>query len=265
MRTVLTIAGSDSSGGAGIQADLRTFASLGVRGVSAITAVTAQNERGVSAIATLEADVVTAQIEAVASDGAIHATKIGMLANAAITEAVAAAIEDLELPLVVLDPVLASNSGTRLIDPDGVQAMITELLPRVLVITPNLLEAEALAGRRIHTLDDARDAALRLHDMGAEHVVIKGGHAPAQRQNVERKARREKGKGQRADVVDLLFDGRNFHEMRIPRVSGSNVRGTGCSYASALAAFLALGHGLPQSARRAQRHVARLIARTAVY
>src|SRR5262245_50343096 len=127
MRTVLTIAGSDSSGGAGVQADLRTFAHLGVHGTTAITAITAQNARGVSAVQAVEADLVAAQSDAVAGGGPVHATKIGMLATAAIAEAVAAAIEDLQLPLVVLDPVLASTSGTRLLDDDGVQTLLTEL------------------------------------------------------------------------------------------------------------------------------------------
>src|SRR5205814_4007453 len=149
MRTALTIAGSDSSAGAGIQADLKTFAAFGLYGTSAITAVTAQNTQGVEAVLALSADFVTAQIEAVASDIAIHATKIGMLATAAIVEAVAAAIDDLELPLVVVDPVLVSTSGDRLLDADGVQAMINQLFPRARVVTPNLPEAEALSGRRI--------------------------------------------------------------------------------------------------------------------
>src|SRR5262245_45185140 len=202
MRSVLTIAGSDSSGGAGIQADLRTFAALGVHGATAITAITAQNATGVSAIAPLAADLVTAQIEAVAA-GDLHATKIGMLATAAIAEAVAAAIEALDLPLVVLDPVLASTTGTRLLDADGVQTLLLELLPRALVITPNTLEAEALSGRPIRSLADARDATKRLHDMGARHVIITGGHAP-------------EVAGSRV-VVDLLFDGRTFHESRVAR------------------------------------------------
>jgi hydroxymethylpyrimidine/phosphomethylpyrimidine kinase len=256
MRTVLTIAGSDSSGGSGIQADLRTFESLGVRGVSAVTAVTAQNARGVSAIAPLEADVVASQIEAVAAE-TVDATKIGMLANAAIAEAVAAAIEDLDLPLVVLDPVLASTSGTRLIDSEGVQVLITELMPRALVITPNLPEAEALSGLRIRTLDDARLAARRLHDMGAAHVLIKGGH-----RGEETRSAGQKG-GATGDVVDLLFDGRKFTELHVGRAGGGrNVRGTGCTYSSAVAAFLAQGLELQDAAARAQRHVAALIART---
>jgi hydroxymethylpyrimidine/phosphomethylpyrimidine kinase len=267
MRSALTIAGSDSSGGAGIQADLRTFAALGVHGGCAITAITAQNRSGVSAIEALAADLVTAQIEAAASDVELHATKIGMLANAAIAEAVAAAIDDLELPLVVLDPVLASSSGTRLLDGDGVQTLLVELLPRVLVVTPNLPEAEALSGRIIASPDDARDAARRLHDMGAANVLIKGGHAKGKREKLEGKSKGKKGKGQRAtsdeqpEVVDLLFDGRKFHEFRVPRVDGASARGTGCTYASAVAAFLALGRTLPDAAARAQRHVAAHLAR----
>ena len=149
MRHALTIAGSDSSGGAGIQADLKTFAAFGVYGTSAITAVTAQNTLGVTTAAALSADLVTAQIEAIAGDIRIDATKIGMLATAAIVEAVASAIEELDLPLVVLDPVMVSSSGERLLDEDGIQALRFELLPRARVVTPNIPEAEVLSGCRI--------------------------------------------------------------------------------------------------------------------
>src|SRR5499427_8641794 len=149
MHTALTIAGSDSSGGAGIQADLKTFAAFGLYGVSVITAVTAQSTKGIEATLALPADLVTAQIEAVAGDMSIRATKVGMLANAAIVEVVAAAIEELDLPLVVVDPVLISSSGERLLDEDGVRALCAELLSRARVVTPNIPEAEALSGRRI--------------------------------------------------------------------------------------------------------------------
>lgn len=247
MTSVLTIAGSDSSGGAGIQADLRTFAAIGVDGKTAITAITAQNSHGVTAIEPLPADLVTAQIEAAATDG-LSATKIGMLANAAIAEAVAAAIDDLELPLVVLDPVLASSSGTRLLDADGVQTLLLELLSRVLVITPNIPEAEALSGIRIASSADVRRAAQRLHQIGARNVVVKGGHA------------RGAGPGVEDMVEDLLFDGRTFHELRVARVPGA-VRGSGCTYASAVAAYLALGDRLPGAAAKAQQHVAGVIRR----
>src|ERR1700681_1471307 len=164
MRTALTVAGSDSSGGAGIQADLRTFAAFGVYGTSAITAVTAQSTIGITAVTALSADLVTAQIEAVAGDIEIHATKVGMLATAAIVEAVAAAIHELDLPLVVVDPVLVSTSGERLLDEDGVRTLCAELIPRARVVTPNVPEAEALSGRRIRSLDDAREAARRIQE-----------------------------------------------------------------------------------------------------
>src|SRR5882724_8273362 len=180
MRTALTIAGSDPGGGAGIQADLKTFAAFGVYGASAITAITVQNTLGVEAVAPLTADLVTAQIEAVAGDLSIDATKIGMLGTAAIVEAVVAAIAELELPLVVVDPVLVSTNGERLLDADGVQAMISELLPLARVVTPNLPEAEALSGRRITSPEDARDAARTIHEMGAAAVIITGGHGVEQ-------------------------------------------------------------------------------------
>jgi hydroxymethylpyrimidine/phosphomethylpyrimidine kinase len=248
MPSVLTIAGSDSSGRAGIQADLRTLALLGVHGATAITAITAQNTRGVAAIEPIAADLVTAQIESVATD-ALSATKIGMLATAAIVEAVAAAIEELDLPLVVLDPVLASTSGTRLLDDDGVQTLMLELLPRVLVITPNVPEAEALSGVRIASADDVRRAARQLHAMGAANVIIKGGH----------RSDTSTGHSRRSPVIDLLFDGRDFHELQLPRVDRTNARGTGCSHSSALAAFLAMNNPLVTAASKAQQHVAQLI------
>jgi hydroxymethylpyrimidine/phosphomethylpyrimidine kinase len=244
MRHALTIAGSDSGGGAGIQADLKTFAAFGVYGTSAITAVTAQNTLGVTTAAALSADLVTAQIEAIAGDIRIDATKIGMLATAAIVEAVASAIEELDLPLVVLDPVMVSSSGERLLDDDGIRALRVELLPRARVVTPNLPEAEVLSGCRIATADDRRRAAERIHEFGAAAVVITGGH------------------GEGADVVDLLFDGASFTELKTPRAAtGSHgLHGTGCAFASALAAGLALGEPLPIAAGRAQRYVAGAIA-----
>jgi hydroxymethylpyrimidine/phosphomethylpyrimidine kinase len=237
MRAALTIAGSDSSGGAGIQADLKTFAAFGVYGTSAITAVTAQNTIGVEAVEPLSADFVTAQIEAVAGDIALRATKTGMLANAAIVEAVAAAIDELELPMVVVDPVMVSTDGRRLLDADGEQAMRLELFSRALVVTPNIPEAEALSGVRIASPGDAREAARRIHDMGPRAVIVTGGHSGG------------------TDVVDLLFDGDAFHEFAAPRVDVKGTHGTGCSYAAAVAAALALGISLSDAARDAQRFV----------
>jgi hydroxymethylpyrimidine/phosphomethylpyrimidine kinase len=239
MRVALTIAGSDSSGGAGIQADLKTFAALGVYGTSAVTAVTAQSTVGVVQSLPLPADVVTAQIEAVAGDIDIHATKTGMLADAAIVEAVAAAIKELELPLVVVDPVLASKRGDRLLDADGVKMLCTELLPLARVVTPNVPEAETLSGHRIRDDDDAREAARRIHGLGAAAVIITGGHRP-----------------DAAVVTDLLFDGRQFSTSSTPRLDRANTHGTGCTFAAALAARLALGDELAVAASRAQHYVA---------
>ncbi len=243
IRVALTIAGSDSSGGAGVQADLRTFTALGVYGVSAVTAITAQHTGGVDAVASLSADLVTAQIEAVAGDIEIHATKIGMLGTAAIVEGVVAAIRELELPLVVVDPVIVSSSGARLLDADGVQMLCTELFPCAAVVTPNIPEAEALSGCRITSGDTARRAAERIHDMGPGVVVITGGHAEG------------------SDVVDLVYDGHAFFEHRTPRYTGAPVHGTGCAFSSALTSWLALGHAPADSAQRAQQFVAAALDR----
>ena len=243
-RVVLTIAGSDSSGGAGIQADLKTFAALGVYGTSAITAITAQSTAGVVEAAVLSADLVTAQIEAVAGVIDIHAVKTGMLGDAAVVEAVAAAIKELELPLVVVDPVLASTGGARLIDDDGLQMLCAELLPLARVVTPNLPEAEVLSGKRIATDEDFREAARRIHDLGAAAIIITGGHRPG------------------GEVTDLLFDGRTFTEFRTPRIETRDTHGTGCTFASAVAAHLALGRTLGEAAELAQQYVAGAIRRS---
>jgi hydroxymethylpyrimidine/phosphomethylpyrimidine kinase len=249
MRSALTIAGSDPGGGAGIQADLKTFAAFGVYGVSAIAVITVQNTQGVDRFTALEADLVEAQIEAVAGDITLHATKIGMLANAAIVEAVTAAIGELDLPLVVVDPVLMSSSGRPLLDADGQRALVAELLPQARVATPNVAEAAVLSGRAIASLDDARDAARRIRDLGPRAVVITGGHGLGTR-----------GADAATHVVDLLLDGDEFTECRVPRVDAGATHGTGCTFASAVAASLALGHALPEAVSRAQRYVAGALA-----
>lgn len=235
---VLTIAGSDSGGGAGIQADLKTFAALGVYGTSAITAITAQNTVGVSAAQVLASDLVVAQIEAVASDFTVAATKTGMLGSAAVVEAVAAAIAEFDLPLVVVDPVMLAKGGDRLLDVDAVAALKATLLHHALVVTPNIPEAEVLSGITIAGLDDAKRAAERLRGSRGPAVIVKGGHAGG------------------AEVVDLLFDGNRFYEFRMPRIDSRNTHGTGCTFASAIAAGLALGQALPDATARAQAYVA---------
>jgi hydroxymethylpyrimidine/phosphomethylpyrimidine kinase len=237
----LTIAGSDPGGGAGIQADLKTFAALDVYGASVITAITVQNTLGVIAVEPLAADLVTAQIEAVAGDMDLQATKIGMLATAAIVEAVTATIDELELPNVVVDPVLVATSGARLLDEDGLHVMRAELFPRALVVTPNIPEAEAISGYAIRSMEDAQEAARRIHDLGPGSVLITGGHAEGD------------------VVVDLLYDGDRFVELRTERVVTPPVHGTGCTFASALTAYVASGFTLEQAAERAQRYVARAI------
>ena len=238
MRTALTIAGSDSGAGAGIQADLKTFAAHGVYGTCAITAVTAQNTLGVTMVEAMPADLVTAQIEAVASDIGVHAVKTGMLATAAIVEAVAAAVRDLELPLLVVDPVMVAKSGDSLVLDDVAATMKTELLKRAFLVTPNIPEAETLSGVTIHNEHDRREAARRIAALGAKNVVIKGGHLPSD------------------DIVDVWFKHGEFVEFRHTRVPGRHTHGTGCTFASAITAMLARGESLAEAIPRAQRYVA---------
>jgi hydroxymethylpyrimidine/phosphomethylpyrimidine kinase len=238
MKKALTIAGSDSGGGAGIQADLKTFAAHRVWGTSAIAAVTAQNTLGVTAVQALSADVVTAQIEAVAADIGVDAVKTGMLATAAIVEAVAAAIDTLELPNVVVDPVMIAKGGDRLLEDEAVTAIRLELLRRARVVTPNAQEAGILAGMTIVSLDDAREAARRIFALGPGAVIVKGGHLPG------------------AEAIDLLFDGHGFVELRGPRIETRNAHGTGCTFAAALAANLAFGRSLRDAAANAKQYVA---------
>jgi hydroxymethylpyrimidine/phosphomethylpyrimidine kinase len=242
MVTALTIAGSDSGGGAGIQADLKTFAAHRVYGTSAIAALTAQNTQAVLGVHPVPAEFVVAQIDAVASDIAVHAVKTGMLATPAVVEAVAAALARWAFPSVVVDPVMVAKSGDQLLAEAAVQTVRRILIPRASVVTPNRMEAEVLLGRSVRTRDDARDAARRLVDIGAGAAVVKGGHFDE------------------ADVVDLLFDGSDFHEFRHPRQQTRHTHGTGCTFAAALAANLALGHALPDAVQRTTDYVAGAIA-----
>jgi hydroxymethylpyrimidine/phosphomethylpyrimidine kinase len=241
MKRALTIAGSDSGGGAGIQADLKTFAAHGVYGTSAITAVTAQNTLGVTAIHTLPADMVVAQIEAVVSDIGTDAVKTGMLATAAIVEAVAAVIAELDLPRVVIDPVMVAKGGSRLVDDEAIDTIRTELLPKAMVITPNADEASALLNDEVRTMDQARAAVRRLKELGPGAVILKGGHLEG------------------SLAVDLLFDGVRLVELRAPRIETASTHGTGCTFASAIAANLALGQDLKTAAEHAKRYVTEAI------
>jgi hydroxymethylpyrimidine/phosphomethylpyrimidine kinase len=242
MVTALTIAGSDSGGGAGIQADLKTFAAHGVYGTCAITALTAQNTMAVTGVVAVAPGFVTAQIDAVASDIAIGAAKTGMLPTAAVVDAVVEALARWDFPHVVVDPVMVAKSGDTLLDTAAAERIRTALLPRAGVVTPNRPEAEVLTGHRIVTAMDVRDAARRLVGMGAKAAVIKGGHFDG------------------PDVIDLLFDGSHFHEYRHPRQQTRHTHGTGCTFAAALAANLALGHSLTEALARTTDYVAGAIA-----
>ncbi|HEX6463273.1 MAG TPA: bifunctional hydroxymethylpyrimidine kinase/phosphomethylpyrimidine kinase [Vicinamibacterales bacterium] len=245
MRTALTIAGSDSGGGAGIQADLKTFAAFGVYGTSAITAVTAQNTTGVSTWEPVSTELVIAQIEAVGSDFAPAALKTGMLGTAAIAEAVAATIAELDLPNLVVDPVMVAKDGSRLLQEDAVAAVLAELLPRAEVVTPNVPEAVSLVGFSIRTLDDMREAARRIRKLGPRVVVLKGGHLPP---------------GSDPDIpldeiVDVVSSAHADFDVRGPRIESRHTHGTGCTYAAAIAAGLALGQSIEQAVRGARAYV----------
>jgi hydroxymethylpyrimidine/phosphomethylpyrimidine kinase len=223
MHTALTIAGSDSGGGAGNQADLKTFAAHRVFGTSAITAVTAQNTLGVTMWRALPTDLVTAQIEAVAGDIGADAVKVGMLASAAIVEAVAAAIAELDLPHVVVDPVMVAKGGDRLLEEDAVGAIRTELLPRAHIVTPNVPEAEVLSGLTIRSIDDMRAAGERILRLGPRVVLVKGGHVDG------------------PESIDVACTVDGTFELRGPRIASRHTHGTGCTLSSAIAANLALG------------------------
>ena len=237
MVTALTIAGSDSGGGAGIQADLKTFAALGVFGTSALTAITAQNTTGVRGIEMVSAPLVVAQIVAVLDDIGAGAIKTGMLGTAAVVEAVASVLRERGSSPIVVDPVMIAKSLHRLLSEDAVGVMIRDLLPLAAVVTPNAPEAEVMTGRPVRTEAEARDAARRLHDLGTRAVIVKGGHLDT------------------PDVVDVLFDGQHFHEARGPRHPTRHTHGTGCTFAAALAAHLALGHALHDAFDRSRAYV----------
>jgi hydroxymethylpyrimidine/phosphomethylpyrimidine kinase len=239
----LTVAGSDSSGGAGIQADLKTFAAFGVYGASVITALTAQNTSGVSGIHQVPADFVTAQFDAVFSDLDVRAVKIGMLAQSATIEAVAAALTRWSPQHVVLDPVMVATSGDRLLPADAVQALRTRLIPHASVITPNLPEAAALLGEPVAASEAAiEEQGRRLLAMGCPAVLIKGGH------------------GEGAESTDYLVRDSGVIAFSAPRIVTRNTHGTGCSLSSAIAAGLARGDDLETAVRSAKAWISAAIA-----
>ena len=238
----LTIAGSDSGGGAGIQADLKAFTAFGVYGMSVLTAITAQNTVGVFGVEELSPAFIGAQLDAVISDIGTDAAKTGMLSSAAIVAIVAEKVREHRIANLVVDPVMVAKSGDTLLAADAQAAVRERLLPLALVATPNAPEAEALTGVRIDGLESTRDAAVRLHALGVRWAVVKGGHLPLE-----------------GEAVDLIYDGREFTELRAPRFPTANTHGTGCTFSAAIAAALARGLPPLDAIRRAKAYVTRAI------
>ncbi|MGH2557778.1 MAG: bifunctional hydroxymethylpyrimidine kinase/phosphomethylpyrimidine kinase [Thermomicrobiales bacterium] len=233
----LTVAGSDSGAGAGIQADLKTFAALGVYGTSALTAITAQNTLAVLAIAEVPEEVVALQIDAVMEDIGPDAVKTGMLSSASIIEIVADRLEAWGVDKLVVDPVMIAKSGDRLLQPDATQALRNTLLPLAMIVTPNLPEAQVLSGREILNDEDVQDAARAIAALGPRIVVVKGGH-------------------RKGAPIDVVFDGSTVHEISGDRIETLNTHGTGCTFSAAIAANLALGRNPLEAIDAAKRFVA---------
>ncbi len=240
MKIVMTIAGSDSSAGAGIQADLKTFAAFGVYGTSVVTAVTAQDMDEVSCVETVSPEVVAAQIDAVVSGIGADVVKTGMLASGPIIDVVASKLQEYGLTQLVLDPVLTASGGRPLLEEGGLDLLREKLLPLALIVTPSVEEAGALVGRRLEGPEDVRQAAHDLVDMGARNVVITGGD----------------GTG---PAIDLFFDGQQYHEFAAARVDTVNTHGTGCTFAAAVAASLAKGSAPRQAVAMAKAYVTKAI------
>lgn len=243
--TALTIAGSDSGGGAGIQADLKVFMAFGCHGMSAVTALTAQNTRGVTGVHEVPAAFVVEQIHAVVSDLGVDAAKTGMLASAAIVEVVAEAVAVHRISPLVVDPVSVSKHGSRLLAEDAVDALKTRLLPHAALITPNLHEAEMLLGHSVNTLEEMKEAARELADLGPEAVLVKGGHLQGE-----------------DSAVDVFFDGASVEELRGPRFDTQDTHGTGCVLAAAVTAGLAKRAGMAEAVSDAKAFVAGAIERS---
>jgi hydroxymethylpyrimidine/phosphomethylpyrimidine kinase len=236
MKHVLTIAGSDCSGGAGAQADLKTFAAHGVFGMSVVTSVVAENTSRVISFQDVSPEIISDQIDAVFEDIPVDAVKIGMLSRAVTMTAVAGKLREYRPAWVVTDPVMYAKNGAPLMDPDATDTLAAEVLPLSDVVTPNIPEAEHIAGFGIKTLDEMKRAAEAIGAMGPRFVIVKGGH----------------GAG---DAVDVLFDGSDFHYFSAPRIDTKNTHGTGCTYSSAIASNLALGMPVERAVERAKSYV----------
>ncbi len=239
IKRVLTIAGSDSGGGAGIQADLKTFSAFGVYGMSVITAVTAQNSVRVNSIVGLDPKFVSLQFESVFVDIGIDGVKTGMLYSPGIVQVIARKLEQSRIPFVV-DPVMVATGGEPLLEPGGLEIMKKELIPLATLVMPNIHEAEVLSEMTISSVDDMKAAARKIHSMGCKAVLVKGGHLSG-------------------DAVDLLFDGEGFARFTAPRINTKNTHGTGCTYSAAVAANLAKGKSLKEAIKISKVFVTRAI------
>ncbi|MCE5262959.1 MAG: bifunctional hydroxymethylpyrimidine kinase/phosphomethylpyrimidine kinase [Deltaproteobacteria bacterium] len=239
---ILTIAGSDSGGGAGIQADLKTVTVLGCFGMSVITALTAQNTLGVHGIHEVPPEFVAAQFDAVATDIGIDAAKTGMLATSDVIRVVAGKIRQYRVEKLVVDPVMVAKGGMSLIREEAKRTLIAELVPLALVLTPNIPEAEVLSGIGIATLSDMKEAARIIGRLGARHVVVKGGHLAG-------------------EAADLLYDGHGFQNYSAPRIATADTHGTGCTYSAAMAAFLGRGMDVSEAVAAAKRYITEAIRR----
>lgn len=236
MKKVLTIAGSDCSGGAGIQADLKTFSAHGVFGMSVITAVTAQNTQGVFAVEDISREVIAKQIEAIFDDIEVDGVKIGMVSQVQTIEVIAEQLRHYSPKTVVLDPVMVSKSGYHLLNPEAEATLVKELLPIATIVTPNIPEAEVMTNMSIHTLKQMEDSAKAIYQMGATNVLLKGGHLEN-------------------EATDILYDGREFSYFSSMRIATKNTHGTGCTLSSAITANLALGYTLNQAVLRAKEYI----------
>lgn len=236
MKKALTIAGSDSSGGAGIQADLKSFSANGVFGMSVITAVTAQNTQGVFAVEDISAAVIAKQIEAVFDDIEVDAVKIGMVSRSETIYTISENLVKYHAKNIVVDPVMVSKSGFHLLAPEAITALIDKLLPLAMILTPNIPEAEIIAAMPIKNLQDMEKAAARIFELGPQNVLLKGGHLPDQ-------------------ATDILFDGKNLHHFQAARIPTKNTHGTGCTLAAAITANLAKGMTITEAVSRAKEYL----------
>lgn len=236
MKTALTIAGSDCSGGAGIQADLKTFSAHGVYGMSVITAITAQNTLGVRSVQNIELPIIADQMDAIFEDIPVNSVKIGMLSNEEIIHTVATSLEKYQPRYIVLDPVMISKSGSHLLEDTAITALKTKLLPLATLITPNIPEAEKLTGMKITTIAQMEAACHQIKQSGVRYVLVKGGHIDG-------------------EPIDVLYDGEAFHHFSAARIETKNTHGTGCTLSSAIASNLSLGYSIVDAVKRAKTYI----------